>query len=168
MGERGRSLTDVDLHHLQRCIELAEQALTAGDEPFGSVLADRDGNPLAEGRNHVVETGDATQHPEIELARWAAAHLAPEQRAQCTVYTSGEHCPMCAGAHGWVGLGRIVYVTSSQQLAAWLAEAGLAPAPVAPLPILKVAPHVVVQGPVDELVDDVRRLQLQFHGRDVA
>lgn len=168
MGERGQSLTDVDLHHLQRCIELAEQALTAGDEPFGSVLADRHGNPLSEGRNRVVETGDATQHPEIGLARWAASHLAPEQRAQCTVYTSGEHCPMCAAAHGWVRLGRIVYVTSSQQLAAWLAEAGLAPAPVAPLAIQQVAPHVVVQGPVDELVDDVRRLQLRFHGRDVA
>ncbi len=168
MGERGWSLTDVDLHHLQRCIELAQQALTDGDEPFGSVLADGAGNPLAEGRNRVVETGDATQHPEIALARWAAAHLAPEQRAQCTVYTSGEHCPMCAAAHGWVGLGRIVYVTSSQQLAAWLAEARLAPAPVASLPIQQVAPHVAVQGPVDELVDDVRRLQLRFYGRDVA
>ncbi len=168
MAEHAMSLTDVDLHHLRRCVELAEQALTAGDEPFGSVLADGDGTPLAEGCNRVVETGDATQHPEIELARWAAANLAPEQRAQCTVYTSGEHCAMCAAAHGWVGLGRIVYVTSAQQLSAWLAEAGVAAAPVAPLPIQHVAPHVVVRGPVDELVDEVRRLQLRFHGRDIA
>jgi tRNA(Arg) A34 adenosine deaminase TadA len=168
VAEHGTSLTDVDLRHLRRCVELAEQALTAGDEPFGSVLADCEGTPLAEGCNRVVETGDATQHPELELARWAAAHLAAEQRPQCTVYTSGEHCPMCAAAHGWVGLGRIVYVTSSQQLAAWVAEAGIAAAPIAPLPIQQVAPHVVVQGPVDELVDDVRRLQLRFHGRDPA
>ncbi len=168
MAEHGTSLTDNDLRHLRRCVELAEQALTAGDEPFGSVLADGNGTPLAEGRNRVVETGDATQHPELELARWAAAHLAPEQRAQCTVYTSGEHCPMCAAAHGWVGLGRIVYVTSSQQLAAWLDGAGVAPAPVAPLRVQQVAPHVAVQGPVDELADDVRRLQLRFHGSDAA
>ncbi len=168
MGERAQWLSDVDWHHLQRCVELAERALTAGDEPFGSVLADPDGKPLAEGRNRVVETGDATQHPEIELARWAAAHLTPEQRAHSTVYTSGEHCAMCAAAHGWVGLGRIVYVSSSQQLAAWLSEAGVAPAPVAPLPVQQMAPHVVVQGPVDELAGDVRRLQLRFHGRDAG
>ena len=160
-----QSLTEVDLQHLRRCVELAEQALAAGDEPFGSVLADGDGKALAEGRNHVVETGDATQHPEIELARWAAAHLTPAQRAACTVYTSGEHCPMCAAAHGWVGLGRIVYVTSAQQLAGWLAEAGVEPAPVSPLPVQQVAPHVVVRGPVDALADQVRRLQLRSHGR---
>jgi len=29
---------------------------------------------------------------------------------------------MCAAAHAWVGLGRIVYVSSSEQLTAWLAE----------------------------------------------
>jgi tRNA(Arg) A34 adenosine deaminase TadA len=116
----------------------------------------------------VVETGDATQHPELELARWAAARLTPEQRAQCTVYTSGEHCPMCAAAHGWVGLGRIMYVTAAHQLSAWLAEAGIAAAPVAPLPIQQSQRAWSSQGPVDELVDEVRRLQLRFHGRDVA
>ncbi len=166
IAEDGTSLTDVDLHHLRRCVELAEQALIAGDEPFGSVLADGDGTALAECCNRVVETGDATQHPELELARWAAANLAPEQRAQCTVYSSGEHCPMCAAAHGWVRLGAIVYVSSAEQLTAWLTEAGVAAAPVAPLRIQHVAPHVFVRGPVDELVDEVRRLQLRFHGRD--
>ena len=70
-------LTEVDLAHLRRCVELAREALDAGDEPFGSVLVDADGTARAEGRNRVVETGDATQHPEFELARWAAAHLTP-------------------------------------------------------------------------------------------
>src|SRR3712207_7274778 len=40
-----------------------------------------------------------------------------------TVYTSGEHCPLCAAAHAWVGLGRIVYASSSVQLTAWLRSA---------------------------------------------
>lgn len=61
-------LTEIDRTHLRRCVELAAQALAAGDEPFGSV------------------------------------------------------------------------------------------------PVHVVAPDVTVLGPVDELVDDVRRLQLQFHG----
>ena len=161
MGE----LTDVDRVHLRRCVELARQGLEAGDEPFGSVLVDADGTALAEGRNRVAETGDATQHPEIELARWAAAHLTPEQRAGATVYTSGEHCPMCAAAHGWVGLGRIVYASSAAQLAQWLSEAGAAPAPVLPLRVQAVVPGVVVQGPVDDLAAEVRLLQLASRAR---
>ena len=158
-------LTEADLAHLRRCVELAREALDAGDEPFGSVLVDADGTALGEGRNRVVETGDATQHPEIELARWAAAHLTAEQRAGATVYTSGEHCAMCAAAHGWVGLGRIVYASSSAQLVQWREEAGGAPPPVLPLPVHEVAPGVVVQGPVDDLAEEVRALQLAAHAR---
>jgi tRNA(Arg) A34 adenosine deaminase TadA len=158
-------LTEADRAHLRRCVELAREALDAGDEPFGSVLVDADGTALAEGRNRVVETGDATQHPEFELARWAAAHLTPEQRAGATVYTSGEHCAMCAAAHGWVGIGRIVYASSSAQLVQWLSEVGAAAPPVLPLPVQQVAPGVVVQGPVDDLADEVRALQLAAHER---
>lgn len=120
--------TDAELGYLRRCIELAEEALEAGDEPFGSVLVDADGRALAEDRNRVVTTGDQTRHPEIELARWAAANMTAEERAAATVYTSGEHCPMCAAAHGWVGLGRIMYVSSSEQLTEWLSELDVAAA----------------------------------------
>ena len=98
--------------HLGRCVELARKALAEGDEPFGSVLVSAEGKVLAEDRNR-AGSGDHTRHPEFELARWAAGHMTPEERAGATVFTSGEHCPMCAAAHGWVGLGRIVYVCSS-------------------------------------------------------
>lgn len=32
-------MNDIELGHLRRCVELATEALDAGDEPFGSVLA---------------------------------------------------------------------------------------------------------------------------------
>jgi tRNA(Arg) A34 adenosine deaminase TadA len=150
-------LNDDELLHLRRCVELATEALEAGDEPFGSVLVAADGAVLAEDRNRVAD-GDRTRHPEFALARWAAGNLTPAQRAAATVYTSGEHCPMCAAAHAWVGLGRIVYVASSQQLATWLTDLGVPPAPVRPLPIQEIAPGVVVEGPVPDLVDKVREL----------
>ncbi|MGW7479103.1 nucleoside deaminase [Nonomuraea muscovyensis] len=153
------------MSHLRRCVELAARALTVGDEPFGSVLVAADGAVLFEDHNHVA-SGDHTRHPEFELARWSAAHLTPEERAAATVYTSGEHCPMCAAAHGWVGLGRIVYVSSSQQLATWLAELGVPAPPVRTLPINDVVPGVVVEGPVPGLDDEVRELHRRFHGRD--
>lgn len=31
-------ITEVDIKHLRRCVELAKEALDKGDEPFGSVL----------------------------------------------------------------------------------------------------------------------------------
>lgn len=153
---------DTDLKHLRRCVELANEALEAGDEPFGSVLVAADGTVLFEDRNRVAG-GDRTRHPEFEISRWAVAHMTAEERAAATVYTSGEHCPMCAAAHGWVGLGRIVYVSSSDQLAAWLAELEVPPPPVRSLPIQQIVPHVVVEGPVSGLAEQVRQLHQRFY-----
>ena len=155
-------LNEVDFRHLRRCVELATEALNAGDEPFGSVLVAGDHRVLAEDRNRVAG-GDQTRHPEFELARWAAANMTPDERAAATVYTSGEHCPMCAAAHGWVGLGRIVYVTSSEQLGGWLRELGVPPAPVRPLRIQDVVPGVAVEGPVAELAEQVHELHRRFY-----
>jgi tRNA(Arg) A34 adenosine deaminase TadA len=84
--------------------------------------------------------------------------MTPEQRAAATVYTSGEHCPMCAAAHGWVGLGRIVYAGSIEQLTGWMAELGVPPAPVRPLTIRDVLPAADVTGPVSEFADQLRAL----------
>jgi tRNA(Arg) A34 adenosine deaminase TadA len=153
-----------DLPHLRRCVELATEAVDAGDFPFGSVLVGRDGQVLAEDRNRENSAGDATRHPEIDLARWAATSLTAEQRAAATVFTSGEQCPMCSAAHAWVGLGRIVYVSSSEQLIAWLAELGAPPLSVNPLPVNQVAPGLVVQGPVPGLDEQVRDLHRRFRG----
>jgi tRNA(Arg) A34 adenosine deaminase TadA len=157
-------LDDVELKHLRRCVELASEALEAGDEPFGSVLVSGDGAVLAEDRNRVAG-GDNTRHPEFELARWAAANMTPDERAKATVFTSGEHCPMCAAAHGWVGLGRIVYATSARQLDAWLAELEVPASPVRPLSIQEIAPGVKVEGPVAELSDEIRELQRRFQAK---
>ena len=155
-------VNDADIRHLRRCVELAAQALEEGDEPFGSVLVAGDGTVLAEDHNRVA-SGDRTRHPEFALARWAAEHLTQEERAAATVYTSGEHCPMCAAAHGWVGLGRIVYASSSAQLMDWLTEFGVPAPPVRPLPVHEVVPGVTVEGPVPELAEQVRELQRRFH-----
>jgi len=109
-----------------------------------------------------VTTGDPTRHPEFALARWAATNMTPPERAAATVYTSGEHCPMCAAAHGWAGLGRIVYATSSQKLGGWLAGLGVSPARVLPPAITLVVPDLVVAGPAPELAEQVHDLHRRF------
>ncbi len=151
------AISDDDLERLRRCVELARVALDDGDEPFGSILVDGDAATLYEDRNRVKD-GDHTRHPEFAIARWAVDNLSPDDRARATVYTSGEHCPMCAAGHAWVGLGRIVYATSSAQLGQWRAEWGASPSPVAALPITTVAPGLVVDGPAPELADAVKAL----------
>ncbi|GAB3730786.1 nucleoside deaminase [Nocardiopsis nanhaiensis] len=155
---------ETGMRHLRRAVELAAEALDKGDEPFGSVLVGADGAVLFEDHNHVAG-GDATRHPEFAIARWAAQNMAPEDRAAATLYTSGEHCAMCSAAHAWVGLGRIVYATSSAQLVGWLREWGVPTGPVRPLAVNEVAPDVPVEGPVDSLADEVRALHARLHGR---
>lgn len=156
-------ISDADLKHLRRCVELAREAVDAGDEPFGSVLVGADGRVLAEDRNRIHTTGDGTRHPEFALARWSTENLQPEERGKATVYTSGEHCPMCAAAHGWVGLGRIVYASSSEQLAGWLGEMGVPASKVRRIAIDEIIRDTPVEGPVPELAEEVRRLHEKRH-----
>ncbi|KAI1420669.1 cytidine/deoxycytidylate deaminase [Xylaria sp. FL1777] len=164
------SFTPTELTHLRRAVALAASALEAGDAPFGSVLASGAGVSVREDRNRIKTTGDATRHPEFELARWAATNMAAADRAAATVYTSGEHCPMCAAAHGWVGLGRVVYVASAAQLDAWMQEFRVLGAaagyesPVASLPVQAVAPGVRVEGPVPELEAEIKALHRRYAG----
>lgn len=150
-------IDEQDKKHLARCIALAKRALDLGDQPFGSVLVSANGDVLFEDHNH-VSGGDHTQHPEFEIARWAANHVPAAERASCTVYTSGEHCPMCSAAHGWVGLGRIVYAASSQQYRQWMQEWGMPPSRVKSLSIQEVIDGVPVEGPVPEFAEQVRLL----------
>jgi tRNA(Arg) A34 adenosine deaminase TadA len=151
------AITDDDLTRLRRCVELARTALEAGDQPFGSLLVGADGETLAEERNRTKD-GDATAHPELAIVQWARDHLSPDEREAAVVYTSGEHCPMCAAAHAWMGLGRIVYASSSAQLTQWCTEWRTTPSPVAQLPITVVAPRLTVDGPAPELEDEMKSL----------
>lgn len=151
-------ITPLDIQHLHRCIELAADALNQGDQPFGSILVSEMGEVLFEDHNHIGGS-DQTQHPEFNIARWAGQNLPQEERANTTVYTSGEHCSMCAAAHGKVGLGRIVYAASSQQYSQWLKEFGvIQESNVISRPIQEVIKNTLVEGPVPELADDIKNL----------
>ncbi|QDG54906.1 nucleoside deaminase [Persicimonas caeni] len=146
-------MTDIDKAHLRRCIELAAEAVERGDDPFGSLLVGADGEVLAERSNEVCTTGDVTAHPELALASWASRHLSAEVRAQATMYTSGEHCAMCAAAHVWAGIGRLVFVLSGEMIR----QFGSAEAVSIDLSAREVVARsnvdVQVDGPCEELVE---------------
>jgi tRNA(Arg) A34 adenosine deaminase TadA len=109
-------ITPADEALLRRAIAIAAHAITLGDAPYGSVLADADGAILVEAHNTVRRDNDISSHPELKLARWAARELDIDTAAQTTLYTSCQPCQMCAGGIVRSGLGRVVYALSTEQL----------------------------------------------------
>ncbi len=156
-----KTLTSTDNHFLTLCIDLAEEALKAGDRPFGSVLVDKDNNILSKARNK-VNAVNALAHPEYELAEWALNNLTEDQRKESTMYTSGEHCPMCAAANGMAGIGTVVYAASGRQLNQWLEEFDLPLSPINMVPIEDIVKEIIVRGPAEgELLERIKKL----HGK---
>jgi tRNA(Arg) A34 adenosine deaminase TadA len=152
-------MTPGDLALLRHAIELAREAREAGDQPFGALLVSGEGQVLAEERNSVVTDRDVTAHPELKLARWASRTLDADERRRATVYTSGEHCPMCAVAHANAGLGRLVFAFSGRQLAQLTGDAGWR------LPVRDLFDRrgldTIVEGPATELTAEVTALHTQ-------
>lgn len=156
-------LIPTDIKHLKHCLLLAEEAVKAGDKPFGSILVNPEDRVIAEARNRVNELTPLA-HPEFELAHWAARNLSASERKQTTMYTTGEHCPMCSAAHGWVGLGIIVYLSSAAQLKEWLGEIDAPPSPIQFFPVEEIIPNIEVRGPATgELLQRIKDLHRRYY-----
>jgi tRNA(Arg) A34 adenosine deaminase TadA len=152
------NLTSTDNHFLTLCIDLAEEALEAGDKSFGSILVDKNGDIVAQARNRINEL-NALAHPEYELSAWALDNLTEEERKESTMYTSGEHCPMCSAAHGMARIGTVVYAASGRQLNEWLQEVDLPLSPINMIPIEEVVKDIEVRGPADgELLERIKMM----------
>jgi len=86
--------TEYHERFIKRCIELAQEALNDGDNPFGSVIV-KDGNIIAEARNSAMHD-DITDHAEIIAMRKARKVLGTLDLSDCTLYSNCEPCPMCS------------------------------------------------------------------------
>ncbi len=106
------TLTTTDETLLRAAIALSARARAAGNAPYGALLADASGRVLLEAVNSQVVDRDCTAHAELNLMRAASRRPEPRSLAACTVYASGEPCPMCAGALYWAGVGRVVFALS--------------------------------------------------------
>lgn len=152
-----------DLKFFQYCLDLAEEALEAGDQPFGSILVNADNNIIAEARNRVNEK-TVLAHPEIELAEWALQNLSFEERREAKMYTTGEHCPMCAAAHGWAQIGSLYFLSSAEQLGKWTKEFGAGPSPIEFIPAEELMKNVTVKGPAKgELVEKIKNMHRRYY-----
>jgi tRNA(adenine34) deaminase len=98
-----------DIEHLRRAIAVSSEASRRGDEPYGATLVDEAGIVLLQAGNTQVTERDCTGHAETNLLRAASRSLDAATLARCTIYASGEPCPMCAGAIYWSNVRRVVY-----------------------------------------------------------
>ena len=96
---------------MERALELALENVKAGGEPFGAVLV-KDGEIISEGVNELHKNFDVTGHAEIIAIRKAQAKLKTNDLSGCTMYASGEPCPMCLSAMYFANITDVYYCQS--------------------------------------------------------
>ena len=95
----------------------AQEGMALGEGgPFGAVIV-KDGKVVASGHNEVLKTNDPTAHAEVVVIRKASAKLERFHLDGCTLYVTGEPCPMCFSAVHWAHLDAVYYVTTKKEAA---------------------------------------------------
>ena len=102
--------TSADLAMMRRALLAAASAAEKGEVPVGAVVA-REGEILAVAANERETNKDPTAHAELLAIRRAATALGGWRLTGCTLYSTLEPCPMCAGAAHAARIDRLVYAT---------------------------------------------------------
>ena len=91
-------MTTIDHEHfMRRALEIAAEADSAGDMGVGAVVVQGD-KIVGTGRNRISTARNPMAHAETDAIADACRALGAETLAGCTIYTTMEPCPMCAGA----------------------------------------------------------------------
>jgi tRNA(adenine34) deaminase len=94
--------------HMQRALDLAQEAAQAGEVPVGAVIV-RNGVEIAACANAMRALKDPTAHAEMEAIRAAARAIGNERLDDCDLWVTLEPCPMCAGAIAHARIARVYY-----------------------------------------------------------
>ena len=98
----------LDEQFMQRALELARYAESAGEVPVGALVVLHD-EIIGEGWNQPIVSHDPTAHAEIVALRAAAAHMKNYRLPDAIFYVTLEPCAMCAGAMVQARIARVVY-----------------------------------------------------------
>ena len=94
---------------MERALELARAAATAGEVPVGAVIVGPDGKVMAEAANRTEAEHDPTAHAELLAIRAAAKKLGAPRLVDCDLYVTLEPCPMCAQAISFARIRRLYW-----------------------------------------------------------
>lgn len=106
--------TTIDSQLLIRTIDLATQRAKAGFSPYAAIIVNNEGKIIAESVNTTKSDG-LNHHAEINAIESAIENEGVPTLNNCTLYSSTEPCPMCAGAIAWSGLSRVVFGLSIER-----------------------------------------------------
>lgn len=124
-GRIRRKATSMALRRLEPGHEAwmrrAIDAARAGATPFGCVIIGESGELVA-AHNRVRTDGDPTAHAELLAVRRLRIERPQVDPRGCTLFTTCEPCPMCAGAIAWCGLGAVIYGASIAEAAAFVPQ----------------------------------------------
>ncbi len=147
------------------CIEMAWEAFCAGCIPIGSVITDADGNLVAAGRNRIGHpraigplhlSGLPLAHAEINAL--LALDYNKVNARECTLYTTTEPCPQCAGALVMCNIRHFCYASRDP----WAGSANLFS--LSPYMSSK---HTRIEGPTDTFLENIlAALQAEFFLRE--
>ena len=93
---------------MRRAEQLREEALRAGDQPYGAVVL-CGAAIVGAARSRVVTSTDPTAHAEMEAIRDAARRLGSRDLSACVLVSTSRPCRMCEAAAGWGGITRMVH-----------------------------------------------------------
>lgn len=102
---------------MKRAVELAAENVQNGGKPFGAVLV-KEGKIVAEAVNEYHLKYDVSGHAELLAIRQTQEQLQTADLAGCTLYASGEPCPMCLSAIYFVGIDVAYYCASVEDAVA--------------------------------------------------
>jgi tRNA(adenine34) deaminase len=97
-----------DHYFMGEALRQAVRAYEADEVPIGAVIV-REGRIIARSFNQVELLKDATAHAEMLAITQAEEAVGDWRLSDCTLYSTKEPCPMCAGAIVHVRLLRVVF-----------------------------------------------------------
>jgi len=108
-------MTDTD--YMRAALDMANQALAAGEVPVGAVVV-MDGKIIGQGFNAPISRHDPSAHAEMMALRDAARYLDNYRLPGCEIFVTLEPCLMCAGAIMHARISRLVYGASDPKTGA--------------------------------------------------
>lgn len=105
-----------DHKHLERCLELAQQAAAQDEVPVGALIVDNQtGEVLSEAHNNRESSQSPLGHAETLAIEEACKKRGSWRLSGCTLYSSLEPCVMCSGVILQARLDRVVYSASDEK-----------------------------------------------------
>jgi guanine deaminase len=100
---------------MRLAVRTAEEGVRGGGFPFGAAIV-RGGEVIAVVGNSVQRDADPTAHAEMQAIRGACRKLNSRDLSACTIYATGEPCPMCFSACFWARIPRIVFGATLEEI----------------------------------------------------